>query len=102
VIEGVRIELSSEELRQTFVDRASWHYERAMFYEDQVDSLRRGGVNASGVTNDPVSSLENSARQHKDRQAYFTFLAAHLIPDETYRLSEQDLTRLELLARYLP
>ena len=39
-------------------------------------------------------------KEHEDKYGYFMFMAEHLVPDETYRLSESDLSRLEIAARY--
>jgi hypothetical protein len=60
---------------------------------------KAGGVQAQQyTTNDPTSSLLQSARQHADKGAFFAFMGAHIIPSEIYRLSESDFTRLELAA----
>jgi hypothetical protein len=53
------------------------------------------------VSNDPVGSLQESANRHGEREAFLTFMAEHIVPDETYRLTEQDLIRLEIVSRYL-
>lgn len=99
MIEGIRIELTTDELKQHFDARVAHHSERETFYNGQADALKAGGVEAvKYTTNDPTSSLLQSARQHADRRAFFAFMAAHLIPSETYRLSESDFTRLEFAA----
>lgn len=100
MIEGIKIELSSKELRDHLLERVSYHDGKRAFYEGQVASLRAGGVNEQAVSNDPVSSLEMSARRHSERADFFSFMADHLI-DETYRLSESDLTRIEIIGKAL-
>jgi hypothetical protein len=101
VIEGLAFDVSSEELEEHLQKRMKHHVDKASFYAGQVAALRGGGVGAQSATNDPVSSLENSQRQHEGRMALFAFMAEHVVPDEVYRLSEQDLARIEIIARYL-
>jgi hypothetical protein len=102
MIEGLKIEITSDELRVHILARAEHHRERATFYEAQVSNLRAGGLTAErGVSNDPVGSLNHSATQHRNKTAFFAFLAEHLVPGETYRLTENDLERLEIFSRYL-
>jgi len=101
MIEGLRVELSSEELRGYLEDRALHHRERRNFYLRQVENLSAGRVEEMAVTNDPISSLKQSARTHGERSDFFEFLSDHIVPGETYRLSEQDLTRIEIIGRHL-
>jgi hypothetical protein len=101
VIEGLKIELSGGELHEHLEGRAEYHAERATFYENQSMTLLAGGVMEGGASNDPVSSLQSSARSHREKQGFFKFLADHLMVIETYRLTEQDLIRLEIVSRYL-
>lgn len=101
MIEGMKIRIDSEELQKHLEERATFHKAKADWYQQQRDALLAGGERAQGVTNDPVSSLEASARQHAERAGFFSFLADHVVLDEMYQLPESDLTRLELVSRYL-
>lgn len=102
MIEGLKIDVPSDELQKHLEERAQHHREKADWYQSQRDALVAGGERQQqGVTNDPVSSLEASTRSHRDRSAFFAFLADHVVLDEMYRLPESDLTRLELVSRYL-
>ena len=100
MIEGLKIEIPTEELRAHIEGRARHHREKAEWYEGQVRNLRAGGLSEHHVSNDPVSSLERSEDSHRERAAFFSFLAEHLIEGETYRLTEDDLARLEFVSRY--
>lgn len=101
MIEGIKIDVSSDELRDHLQARANYHDDKQAFYSTQAQSLKDGGIRSeAAVSNDPVNSLEQSARSHGEREAFFRFLAEHLVDDETYRLSEQDLTRIEIVSRY--
>lgn len=102
MIEGLKIDVSSAELTDHLADRASYHQEKRAFYTKQAKALVDGGIRENpGVSNDPTAQLQNSAKTHAEREAFFRFLAEHVVADETYRLSEQDLTRLEIVSRYL-
>jgi hypothetical protein len=101
MIDGLIIQVSSAEIEEHLRERASHHQERRMFYERQVASLKEGGLRAQRVSNDPVGSLQESAHRHGEREAFLRFMAEHIVPDETYRLSEQDLIRIEIVSRYL-
>ena len=101
MIEGVKIEVSSSELEDHLAERANHHHDKHEFYTKQVQSLKDGGIRDNpGVSNDPIASLEHSAKSHKEKAGLFGFLVDHVIPNEVYRLSENDLTRLEIVSRY--
>lgn len=100
MIEGLKIKISSDELRKHLQARANHHLEKVTFYNGQVSALHDSGLQTSMTSNDPVGSLKHSAKDHQDKFALFTFLADHIIPDEEYLLSENDLSRIELAARY--
>lgn len=101
LIEGIKFDLSRDELHKHLGERADHHRAKAHYYEQQVASLIKNGAEQSTATNNPVYSLQQSQKSHSERCAFFVFIADHLIPGATYRLSESDLTRLELLGKYL-
>lgn len=101
MIDGLKIDVTSLELADQLNRRAEFHAEKIKWCARQVEALEGGGLEHHAVTNDPIHSLENNKRNHENRYAYFRFMAEHVIPGETYRLSESDLTRLEILSRYL-
>ena len=100
MIEGLKIDIEADELKAHLDSRAEYHEGKAKFYGEQVASLKAGGVGAVAQSNDPVSSLQSSAKQHKDRAGFYRFMSEHIILGETYRLDESDLGRLEIVARY--
>ena len=97
MIEGIRIELDSHELRQTLEKRAAHHKERATWYEEQVAALYAGGAMSPNRSMDPVSSLRQRGKEHVHRAALLTFVAQHVIPGEVYRLTQAELSRFELV-----
>lgn len=100
MIDGLKISVSSTELKTHIEGRAKYHAQRAEFYSDQAGNLKSGGLQLEAASNDPVGSLERSAKDHGEKAAFFSFLAEHIIPDERYILSENDLARIEIFSRY--
>lgn len=103
MIEGIKIDMTTDELRKHVEERAAFHGKKADWYASRAADLQ-GGIaehgNLSNHSNDPVSSLVNSSKTHQERATFFKVIADHLVPDETYRLSQQDLAQLELFSRY--
>jgi len=100
MIDGLKLEMTSDELREHIGRRAAYHRERLTFYEGQIVALRQGGVEQSTATNNPIQSLAESAKGHRSKVELFEFMQQHVVPNETYRLSESDLGRLEILSRW--
>ena len=101
MIEGLKVEVKSAELVEHLERRAHYHEAKKTFYERQAASLAEGAASNPGASNDPVTSLKQSATNHSNRAAFFSFLADHVVPKETYRLDEADLMRIELAGRVL-
>jgi hypothetical protein len=102
MIEGLKIDVTSEELRTHLDERAKYHRQKADWYASQIEALQSGGLDRSRGSNDPLDSLGNSMKAHRDKTSYFAFLAQHLITGETYRLSQDDLSAIEVASRYFP
>ena len=101
MITGLCIDVSAKELKEHLAARASHHEKKAKWYREQTVALTKGGVE-SGHSNDPVRTLQESERLHQEKAAYFRFMERHLVKNETYRLSQQDLGQIELSSRYYP
>jgi hypothetical protein len=129
LIEGVKIDVKSDEMKDVLAKRAEYHKTRASWYESQLKSLREAqGAIAAKIVEDagdeedeemaanlsnaygkgsnfrgdsPIDQLASKVKAHRARQAYFRFMSEHVIPGKTYRLKEDDLTRLELLSQYM-
>jgi hypothetical protein len=101
MINGLCIDVSAKELREHLAARADHHAEKAEWYKGQAAALSKGGA-GTGMSNDPVSSLEESGQRHQEKAAYFRFMEQHLVENETYRLSQEDLGQIELSSRYYP
>lgn len=108
MISGIKIRIQGAELHAHLSKRAEHHRERAEYCSKQVDSLKQEGAprpdpirSIRDFRQDPLSSLEESAKEHADKYGYFKFLADHLVVEETYELDEHDLVKIEIVNRYL-
>ena len=101
MITGLCIDVSTKELREHLAARADHHEKKAKWYKSHAAALNKGGA-ATGMSNDPVRSLEESEQRHREKAAYFRFMVQHLVANETYRLAQDDLGQIELSSRYYP
>lgn len=99
MIEGLKYDVSSEEIITHVEERASYHKEREAWYQGQIDSLNKGLAEPMEYTNgDPIKNLKDSMARHTNKREVFEFLATHIIHDETYRLDEKELSQLEFIS----
>lgn len=99
MIQGLQIELTSNELRTHLSRKAADHAKKADAYATQYLEVKKLQPAEGGMTNDPAQSLAMSRDMHAKKSNYYAFLAEKLIPNETYRLQEHDLERLEWFSR---
>lgn len=101
MIEGIHVDVKSNELLDLLMERHKTHREKAIAYENKVNELTVSGLDEDmNLSGDPIAGLKNKVKTHKERAGFFLFLAEHIIPSETYRLSLSDLTNVELLSRW--
>ena len=100
MIEGIKIDVPTADLRAHLEERAEHHRSKSEAYLAQADATEKLMDGVQGQTNDPRAGLRSSARDHAQKAALFAFTAKYLVADETYRLSEQDLMRIEVIARW--
>jgi hypothetical protein len=100
IIDGLWIEMPSLKLKSYLTVRVTHHAEKAAWYKEQADRLSEQVAAESHVTNNPTYSLRTSQNQHEQKYTFFKMLAENLIPDATYRLSQDNCVRIELYAQY--
>jgi len=113
MIEGLKLEIQHDELKQLLVDRAAYHRKRAAEKEAELpiikaswEKLKTHQAESVAVINkmsyshseDPTVQLESDIKEHKNKAVVFEFFANHLFHD-VYSLSETDLIRLEIVKR---
>lgn len=112
MIEGLKIRMSSSELKSHCQARANYHATRAQEKAEHLPEIKkslesiRGHASPTNVANmvksgyhladDPVKELERDITEHQNKSLVFTFFSEHLF-DEDYTLKEDDLIRLEIL-----
>lgn len=96
IIEGLKIDVSGEELIGHMKKKSREHLDKSKQYQKQASDVSALQP-STGQTNDPASSLQASAREHLQKAELFDFIAQHLDPRVSYRLSEQDLIRVEII-----
>jgi len=111
----ILIELTGDDLREHFLRLGRLHAAKAQEYankrreiDSQIIKMKQQGERMQAVTNNPIYSLEQTAnsmeqsqKQHEEKQLYYTFLADYIPKDELYRLSEAEIIRLGILQKFL-
>lgn len=111
MIDGLKLQISSDELKALSMSRADYHSKKSQWFEGKAKELgpelgemndrapdiqKYSSNNRAGV----LEELETKARHHKDRSTYFRFMAEHVVPNETYSLAKEDLSQLEVIGRW--
>lgn len=102
MIQGLFIDVTSEELKKMLLGRLEYHKNKLAVYQKQLGQLEEvektlqaeAEVISKTSHGSPKSSMEQAIKKHSDQIIYYEFMAAHVVPSETYRLGEQELTRL--------
>jgi hypothetical protein len=99
MIEGLKLDFTTDELAKHLSRRVDHHLERAAFYEKQAGTLEAGGAQPQQYSGgDPVRTLKDSLAQHRNRAELLRVMRDHLVPSEQYRLDENDLLKIEILS----
>lgn len=100
LIDGLYIEMPTEKLRGILALRAAHHWDKAIWYKQQVETLSKEIESNPNVSNNPIQSLRQSQTSHETKHTFFKMLEENLVPDALYRLSQDNCVRLELYAQY--
>ena len=104
MIDGLRIDVPSDELLRHLDERVRHHHARAIECEAKIKRIE-ALQSAPDEDEGPFGTcwpgyaheLERRAARHRDREALLMFFRDHVIAHEIYRLTESDLKSLELL-----
>jgi hypothetical protein len=102
IINGLQIDVKSDEMKKMLSDRVAYHESRIAFYEKQqevmskVDAAMAEESAAISKTSNrsPSETIGDALKKHRDQLIYYKFMHEHVIEDSVYRLSENDLVRL--------
>ena len=108
MIEGLRLEIKSDELVTLLSQRVEYHSGKAAWFEKKVAELgpdlkemddEAEAIGKYTTAQDPVQSFRTKAKHHRDRATVFRFMVEHVVKDERYVLQESDLARIEVMGR---
>jgi hypothetical protein len=100
MVNGLQFDVQSDELKKIVQTRVEYHTEKADVYTTKAASLKEAlnGVDEETrgkVSNgSPVGQLEDKAREHRNKAIHFQFMLDHVIQNDVYRLSQNDLHML--------
>ena len=101
MIEGLKIRCSGVELYAILDALVVKHGGKAKVYEEGIDHLNQakefGDRNVSG---DPIGGMKAKVVEHQNKVEMFTFLRDHVMRDEEYILTQNDMYTLEIMSRY--
>lgn len=105
MIEGFRVEVTAEELVRHLDERIHHHHELAAECESKAKRLE--ALQQVAEEDDDAAlgfcgpsyrhALAEKATRHRSRELLMTFLRNHVVVNEIYRLTEQDLRSVEWL-----
>lgn len=108
MIEGMHFDFSGKELKDHFIKRAERNKMRAAafekelehFKEDDEESEQREEIErmySNKAIGSAKDTLKGRVKHYRTRAMFFMIAADHVVPGETYRLNEHDLTNLEIV-----
>jgi hypothetical protein len=99
MIEGLKFDISSAELKELLDFKWKSHATKAEQYRTQIANLQ-DAQEAGTFSNDPTFQLKGSLKAHEKNATYFKLLADKVVPDETYRLAEHEYQRVTNIEGY--
>ena len=96
MIDGLKIQMTTEELECRLAERILWHEQVADEYQEEwrrPESEREDQLM-------PEHMIEHEMREHREQAATLRMLREHLVPAEIYRLTEFDLRFADLVADF--
>ena len=98
MIEGLKVTLQTEELRNLCHQHADHHRDRAVTYATQMRNLAEADIEAADFTGgDPTRAMREKQVEHEDRERELRFIAEHLKAGEEYLLDDEALQRVGVL-----
>ena len=93
MIDGLKIQMSTEELECRLRERVLWHEQAAEEYE--ADWRRPENEREDPLM--PEHIIEHEIREHREQAATLEMLQEHLVANEIYQLTEMDLRFADLV-----
>lgn len=103
MITGLHFDVTTDELREHCNKMLAHHEEKVAFYEtklvgvnDLMENFNQGG----SMNQDPRKTFQDKVREHREKISSFTFIRDHLIANETYRMTGNELKSLDIITSY--
>jgi hypothetical protein len=104
MVDGFRIDITADELIAHLDRRVTYHHDRAHECETKLHRLQ-ALEHAADEEEDVfemcgasrIDGLERLVAKHRNREVFLMFARNHVVANEIYRLSEDDLRLLEWL-----
>ena len=97
MINGLKFELSANELIEQCKMRKSHHIHKAFLYKEQL-KLMVGIVVPTSVSNMPDRDLKSRIETHEAKAKFFEFLENHISLNEVFLLTSRELEEMEFIA----
>jgi hypothetical protein len=96
MIEGLKVRMTTEDLRSRLAARIAWHRRAAAAFEAE---WRRPDVDREDPMM-PEHMLEHEMREHREQADLLEMLRDHVVPGEIYQLGEMDLRFADLVPEF--
>lgn len=103
MIDGLRLDVTADEIVRLLEERISEHSANAASDDDnaqKLEAVKRPDDTEDEIWEDDSSAVarwRRRAQRERERAEALTFMRGHVIRGETYRLSTDDLRTLEIL-----
>ena len=107
MINGLNFDIDTKELEEILNTKIQQFSAKASLYQEQAEqqeelTRRQASIDDSDLpkfSNDQSTNLRSKANEQLQKVKEFTFLRDHLIKNETYRLTRDDLNYLGIVHR---
>lgn len=104
MIEGLHFDVTSGQLMQHLRERMEYHRERQAVYDREISRLEKVDLERESDqdihltrVDGPKENLKRRSEEHRAKAQKFELLLNHVILGEVYRLSDEDLIKLEFI-----
>lgn len=91
MIEGVKFDLKSEEVKEIFMKKSEACLKMALHYEKNAEVLEANNAENESMSNSTPKDIKTKAKHQREMAENYKFWADHVIPNEIYRVTRSDL-----------
>lgn len=102
MIQGLNVDVSSEEMKSLLLARLKHHQDKLALYEQQRGEIETVEKTLASEAREhskfshgsPMQAIDEAIKKHRSQIIYYKFTSEHVVPNDVYRLAELDLIRL--------